>query len=330
LTVVSGWFLTATTACTFAGILCTLIMLGGKYMICALIVLVVALLVRSNFLVRKKETNRPVMFQNDDHNSVREAINTMVGQHLGRTVELFDMTVHAFLKDNESALRKLKVETTQHYENLSEERSIYYTMAQQRTSDQKIDRDSRYCYYRAYTNMREVSRSLQRLTIVVKDHVANRHRVYQGSFKRNLIELSNALQKLGRVTEGRHSLETVKLNGPDIIALIDRMQEQLLTTISEENVSMRGCELYLSFLMFARELVNRYGIVAVLQRELNDWCDKADAETPPAPTEEPPQSKGGLKLDLPSAKTVLKALHVGGKTEETPAAAVANPEGKTS
>ena len=328
LTVVSGWFLTAATACTFAALLCTLIMLGGKYMICALIVLVVALLVRSNFLVHKKETNRPVIFQNDDHNSVREAINTMVGQHLGRTVELFDMTVHAFLKDNESALRRLKVETTQHFENLSEERSIYYTMAQQRTSDQKIDRDARYGYYRAYTNMREVSRSLQRLTLVVKEHVANRHRVYRGSFKRNLIELSNALQKLGRVSDGRHSLEAVKLNGPDIIALIDRMQEQMLTSISEENVSMRGCELYLSFLMFARELVNRYSIVAVLQRELNDLCDKADAETPPAPPPAAAQAKSGIKLEIPGAKSVLKALHVGGKKDEAPAQAVAAADKK--
>ncbi|MDO4936285.1 MAG: inorganic phosphate transporter [Sutterellaceae bacterium] len=321
LTVISGWFLTAFTACTVAGIMCLLVMVGGNYMICALILFVLTLLIRSNFILPNKEKDRPVIFQKDDRNSVRDAINTTVGQHLATSVDLFEATVSAFLRDNESALRKLKADATKHFDLLSEERSVYYNMAQQRQSETKLDRDARYCYYRAYTNMREVGRGLQRLTTVVKDHIANRHRVYHGRPKRNLLQLAADLQKLAHATDGRHALETIRLNSNDLVLEIDRMQEDLLSSISDENISMRGCELYLSFLQYARELVNRYSIVAVLQKELNDLCDKADEETPPAPEPEPPAPKH----DSRGPKRILQALHVtaripkiGNKDEQPP------------
>lgn len=305
LTVISGWFLTAFTACTVSGLICLLVMVGGNYMICALILFVITLLIRSNFILPRQEKDRPVIFQKDDRNSVRDAINTTVGQHLATSIDLFESTVTSFLRDNESALRKLKADATKHFDTLSEERSVYYNMAQQRQADTKLDRDARYCYYRAYTNMREVGRGLQRLTTVVKDHIANRHRVYHGRLKRNLLQLASDLQKLAHATDGRHALESIKLNSNDLVLEIDRMQEELLSLISQENISMRGCELYLSFLQFARELVNRYSIVAVLQKELNDLCDRANEETPP-PQPEPPASKPAPH----GPKRILQALHV--------------------
>ena len=101
------------------------------------------------------------------------------------------------------------------------------------------------------------------------------------------------------------------LNGNDIIQSIDRMQENLLSSIATEQISMRGCELYLNFLQFARELVNRYSIVAVLQRELNDLCDRAKTEDeaaqaskPKEPTPPAPPAK--------AAQNILRALHVTG------------------
>ena len=42
----------------------------------------------------------------------------------------------------------------------------------------------RYCYFRAFTNMREVGRSLQSLAKQSLEHVANRHRVFKGRSRR--------------------------------------------------------------------------------------------------------------------------------------------------
>ena len=288
---------------------CVMVMMGGTYMMVALMLFVLTLLVRSNFLKSHSAEQKELRLKNDDCYSVRDAINDTVGVHLQHSVDLYEATVKAFLNDNESALRKIKSESADFFDMLSRERSIYYDMAQQRKSDTKLDRDARYCYYRAYTGMREVGSNLQKLTTTVKDHIANRHRVYKGELKANLIQLASDLQKLGRAVKGRHALESVKLNGNDIILEIDRMQENLLSSIATENISMRGCELYLNFLQFARELVNRYSIVAVLQHELNDLCDRAKSDDK---TDGKPDLKADKPVSHSGPQNILRALHVTG------------------
>lgn len=303
LTVISGWFLTAFSACTLAGFICTLVMLGGNFMACALILLVVTLLIRSNFMAHKKDKVKEQIAMGRDRNSVCAMINRSVGNYLSRSVDVFSDTIAAFLDDNEGALRRLKTEATALFEKLSEGRASYYVMEQHASADKKIDRDARYCYYRAYTNMREVARELQRVTTVSKDHIANRHRVFHGKLKQNLLTLTAELQKLTQGAEGRHALEPVSLIGNDIIAQIDVMQTELLSMISSEDISMRGCELYLSFLQYARGLVSHFSIVAVLQQELNDICERTQEE--PAPTAPPKKPRPGI---VPT--DILRALHV--------------------
>ena len=103
LTVISGWFLTAITALTIAGLTCYLVMLGGDYMACALMLFALTLLIRSNFFSSGKQKDTPLIFQGDDHESVRNAINTTVGPHLSRTVDLFEATVELCGKPKKAA-----------------------------------------------------------------------------------------------------------------------------------------------------------------------------------------------------------------------------------
>ena len=56
---------------------------------------------------------------------------------------------------------------------------------------------------------------------------------------------------------------------------IDDMQANLLTRIGEEKLSLRSTELYLSILQLVREMLNRYNIVFLMQKELNHQCDLA-------------------------------------------------------
>lgn len=42
-----------------------------------------------------------------------------------------------------------------------------------------------------------------------------------------------------------------------------------MTQLSEEPISLRKSELYLGFLLFTREMLNRYMMVKLLQAELN-------------------------------------------------------------
>ena len=65
-----------------------------------------------------------------------------------------------------------------------------------------------------------------------------------------------------------------------LLARIEVIQEKMLLNGPEDGFSSRGCELYLSFLLFARELVNHYEIIAMLQQKLN--AASANQQTAPA------------------------------------------------
>ena len=58
-------------------------------------------------------------------------------------------------------------------------------------------------------------------------------------------------------------------NAQSLLARIETIQEKLLRNGPDKGFSARGCELFLSFLLFARELINHYEIIAMLQQKLN-------------------------------------------------------------
>ena len=55
---------------------------------------------------------------------------------------------------------------------------------------------------------------------------------------------------------------------------IDALQAELLRRIPDDKLSVRGCELYLNFLVFAREFINRCSIVAVLSGQLDEIAQR--------------------------------------------------------
>lgn len=65
-------------------------------------------------------------------------------------------------------------------------------MAMMDKTPSKVDFNARYCYFRAFTNMREVGRSLQSLAKQSLEHVANRHRVFKGDLADELRALTRS------------------------------------------------------------------------------------------------------------------------------------------
>ena len=49
---------------------------------------------------------------------------------------------------------------------------------------------------------------------------------------------------------------------------LDLAQQSFLVQIGDEHISLRKSELYLGFLLFAREVLNRFMMVKLLQTEL--------------------------------------------------------------
>ena len=271
LTVISGWFLTALSASTMAAIICTLTLWGREIAALILAVGSTFLLIRSNLRAKLETVNmRADLDTRYDAKKVQELVDEKTDSVYTKTLSVYSRLVKEFLNDNESALRHVKTESSDLFDQMSADRGLYYRMANSSFTPTKNDFDARYCYYRIFTNIREVGRSLQFLTKQASDHVANRHRIFQGELKNDLLSLVSYLEKISTDSNGKQDIDSVLAHSNEAIELIDHMQAELLRRIPNDGISVRGSELYLNFLVFARELINRCSIAAVLEKRLDN------------------------------------------------------------
>lgn len=270
LTVISGWFLTALSASTMAAIVCAFTLWGGEIAALILAVGSTFLLIRSNLRAKLDTFNmRADLDTRYDAKKVQELVDTKTDSIFAQTLSVYRRLVTEFLNDNESALHHVKSDSSDLFDKVSADRGLYYRMANSSFTPSKKDFDARYCYYRIFTNIREVGRSLQALSKQATDHIANRHRIFQGELKNDLLSLVSYLEKITTDSAGKQDIQTVLAHSNEAVELIDHMQAELLRRIPNDGISVRGSELYLNFLVFARELVNRFAIAAVLEQRLD-------------------------------------------------------------
>ena len=269
LTVISGWFITAISASTMAAVICWITLWGEGIAALVLAVGSTFLLIRSNLRAKLDTANmRADLDTRYDAAKVQELAQQKTSENFSKTVSVFSNVVHNFLADSELSLRHTKTESSELFDKMSADRSLYYRMANSSFKPTKNDFDARYCYYRISTNIREVGRELQALAKLASEHVANRHRIYQGELKKELIELADYLTKISTNAQGELDIQGVLNHSTEASDKIDAMQAELLRRIPDDKLSVRGCELYLNFLVFAREFVNRCSIAAVLEGQL--------------------------------------------------------------
>lgn len=270
LTVISGWFLTTLAASTMAALVCWLTLWGEELVSVILGAGSVFLPVRSNLRTKVDAVNlRAALDTRYDAGKMKELVAQCDEINFEKTVELFGRLVNRFLEEHEGELCQVKVESSALFDKMSADRSLYYRMANSSFKPTKQDFDARYCYYRISTNLREVGRSLQSLTKLATEHVANRHRSYQGELKDDLIGLAQYLKDISTGEDGMLDIRNVAVHAQEAADRIDALQAELLRRIPSERLSVRGSELYLNFLVFAREFVNRWSMVTVLQGQLD-------------------------------------------------------------
>ena len=280
LAVVSGWFITAFCAFTFAALVCAFLLWGGNPAAILVMLVTVVCLWRSN---RKKdkmsEEAHPVL--HGDAVSIRDNLDKRVPEYYGRLTEIYAGIVTEFFADDDRDLKVWKNRASKLFDKLTNARRRYYYMGRMgETGVSHLDMDARWCYYRVLSNMRENGRSLQSLADAAQNHVANRHRIFAGDLEKNIAQLAHDLQDLGaQQGDPNTPLASVADNAARITSKIDAMQETLVATENKANLSLRGCEIYLNYLQFARDLVSRSALVAMLLRELNQRVREGEPES---------------------------------------------------
>lgn len=108
--------------------------------------------------------------------------------------------------------------------------------------------------------MKEVGHALRDQLGVAENYVANSHSPFRGQMRENTILLAKDLQLV------RDNFTPQACTR--ILGMLDEAQQSFLVQIGTEQISLRKSELYLGYLLFAREVLNRYMMVKLLQTEL--------------------------------------------------------------
>lgn len=261
LTVITGWFITAFTAASACAIVTFLFVWAGDVVIILGMVLALVLIIRTNFMVKPEpEVQEAVQHvEKGDRDSIRALLSTNVQANLDRTLNLFSSGLEAFIAEDHKELARLKGEAAMFFDLVTMRRGEYYRMALT-GGGTKADRDARNFYYRAYSSMKEVSHALRDQLGLSENYVANSHSPFTGKMRENIEKLAKDMRAIGD--------NFVPANCARVLGLIEEAQRAFMEQIAEEQISLRKSELYLGYLLFAREAVNRYLMVKLLQSEL--------------------------------------------------------------
>jgi hypothetical protein len=276
LSVIGGWFLTAFCAFTCCGLVAILLHSGGTVVAVILLSIVLFILIKSNFFPKRKKALHTTEFDKGDKLSICYNVNSSVSLYFDSILLIYKTALSDFLDEHLSALRKTKNKAIQLYDEMATKRGEYYRFAQEGSED-KVSSDARYYYYRIFTNLKEIGSGLKDATGMAYNHINNNHSVYKSTLRKNLLLMIEDLEDLrNTLIEYAQSPfqgdDRVSERTNQSITLINSLQHQLLARIEKHNLSLRGCELYLNYLQFSRDIVNRFSLVALLQHELNEKC----------------------------------------------------------
>ena len=279
LTVIGGWFITALAAFTTCCLMVTICYFGQLPAVIIVMAITVYFLVKENFVSHDAEEKKAVEASTDPF-VIRHRLNASIEHIFGRSIHVFEETLNHFFDGNLKGLKKAKAHALEAYDEVMKTRHQYYTMARQ---EEGVNQDVCHYYYRALTNMKEVSLSLETIVRMIHDHVANSHRIYKGQLQQDLYSLVSSLKSIEEVltfykNEGLMDVQRLDRRMHRTHEAIDQMQSNLISRIGEEKLSLRSTELYLSILQLVREMLNRYNIVFLMQKELNDQCNRALVE----------------------------------------------------
>ena len=250
-----------------------------------MMLIALSIVIKTNFLTKEtpEEHESDEKVEKGDKESIRDLLTESVNENLNATLTLYADGLNAFLAESASKLRECKDNAEELYDTITIRRGEYYNMALE-GGGSKADRDARNFYYRAFTSMKEVSHGLRDQMGVSENYVANCHSPFTGRMRENIRRLADDLISI------RDNF--IPANCTHALALIEEAQRDFMTQIGEEKISLRKSELYLGFLLFSREVLNRYMMVKLLQAELENGLATGSAAPAPEPQAQPQTQQG--------------------------------------
>ena len=314
ITVIAGWFLTGLCAFTATFLVCLSFYNFGTVAIFGMMALTIFVIIKTNFVKSKTtQTVKMVIDAKGDNQKILQVVSKSVPNFFDYNVECLNKAVANFFEDNEYQIRKARNKASNVLEEISRERSAYYSMAADRQKNEKMSKaalDAMHFFYLTFSNMREASKSVKYAIDQAVVHVANRHTIFEGRMKEIILDLTSRLEKICndmRVIANDptvENVETIIKHARKLNKDISKSQVELVNLIGQQTVSMHSSEMFLTFLQTIREVSSRYVAVAMQERALAQIVSGA------APTSIVQSAQEDIEDDESSETLVDKALAV--------------------
>ncbi len=263
LNVIGGWFLTALSAFTVAGIFAYLIHLGGIVSV-GILLLVVFALITNNYVrfYRKIRIQKQDAILRKDHirNSkiVIEESSEHVSKVIKRVQKLYANVVTDLSKHDLNKLNK----TEKHVRKLNKEidELNHNVLDYIKSLDENSVKASRF-YILVLGYLQDVTQSIEYISTSSFNHVNNHHKNLKTSQINDLNEINSKLEGLLKQTEINFAANSyVNLNlitdaSQEILTDISNSIEKQINRIRTEESSRRNTKLYFGILLETKDLI---------------------------------------------------------------------------
>ena len=264
LNVIGGWFFTAFSAFTAAGILTFLIFLGKGAAVAILLILAIGLLVR-NYISHKKKSQKTIdadALKKSESKTVQgiiaESADNIVNV-IKRSNKIYSDMFNGLAKLDKSKLKKSKKGIKKLDDEIEEMRDHIFFFIKK--LDETSVRGSSF-YITVLGYLTDVAQSLEFIAKKSYKHVNNNHKPLKYNQLNDLKEIDEALGSLFKeiltVFEERkfhHIDEIISQKERILNKLSEKIEKQVERTRTEES-SPKNTTLYFSLLMETKDLVN--------------------------------------------------------------------------
>ncbi len=274
--VIGGWFMTALSAFTFAGVIVYILHLGRGPAVAVMLIITAGLIIR-NYLKHREESaptnSTPSSLTKSASKTVAGIIHESadnVAKSMYRTSRIFNGVVEGLSNHDANELKKMTKRVAKLEEEVEDLRNhLFYFI---KSLDDASVRGSNF-YIMALANLTDVVQSLELLAKKSFKHVDNHHKPLSKSQLSDLKEVERMLGKILVEVENAFKEESLlKLNTclgkkAGIMQLInDKVDSQIARTRDEEN-SPKNTTLYFNLLLESKDLAR--GVFSLVEEYHN-------------------------------------------------------------
>ena len=249
--VIGGWFLTAILAFTVSGIIASVIMLGGKFMIFVFVAVAIFMVIRTHMFFKKRSQEDSIedeetITEKDETEKVMEKTIKQVSKSIILANNIYDESITHFLKEKRTKLKDaLEVKDSLNKKSKKKKNKVLNTLS-------KISEnvDSGHFYVQLVDYQREMAHSLNFLVEPLYEHLDNHHKPFieeqADEFEKLKVEIDQFFNfALSIVKDNKFDeIEDLIKIRDKIVQSLERMEIAQIKRIKAKTVNTRNSVLF--------------------------------------------------------------------------------------